>query len=139
MWKSDAQRLAFDLSDGLAVRVLGRLTVYPPRGEYQVVVRYLEPEGIGALELAFRQLIARLSAEGLFDPERKRPTAALSPADRDRHQPDRSGRPRPAPGDRPAVGRGRHPDRPDPGSRGRRRCRDRRRRSRWPIGSRMPT
>ena len=73
MWKSDAQRLAFDLSDGLAVRVLGRLTVYPPRGEYQVVVRFLEPEGIGALELAFRQLFARLSAEGLFDPERKRP------------------------------------------------------------------
>ena len=73
MWKSDAQRLAFDLSDGLAVRMLGRLTVYPPRGEYQVVVRHLEPEGIGALELAFRQLHARLSAEGLFDPERKRP------------------------------------------------------------------
>src|SRR4051795_3537627 len=73
MWKSDAQRLAFDLADGLAVRILGRLTVYPPRGEYQVVARYLEPEGIGALELAFRQLFARLSAEGLFDPERKRP------------------------------------------------------------------
>jgi exodeoxyribonuclease VII large subunit len=73
MWKSDAQRLAFDLADGLAVRILGRLTVYPPRGEYQVVARYLEPQGIGALELAFRQLYARLSAEGLFDHERKRP------------------------------------------------------------------
>ncbi|QEH37706.1 Exodeoxyribonuclease 7 large subunit [Aquisphaera giovannonii] len=73
MWKSDAQRLAFDLEDGLAVRVLGRLTVYPPRGDYQVVVRQLEPEGIGALELAFRQLFARLAAEGLFDVERKRP------------------------------------------------------------------
>jgi exodeoxyribonuclease VII large subunit len=73
MWKSDAQRLAFDLSDGLEVRLLGRLTVYPPRGEYQVVARQIEPEGIGALELAFRQLYARLSAEGLFDPERKRP------------------------------------------------------------------
>jgi exodeoxyribonuclease VII large subunit len=73
MWKSDALRLAFDPTDGLAVRVLGRLTVYPPRGEYQVVIRHLEPEGIGALELAFRQLFARLSAEGLFDPERKRP------------------------------------------------------------------
>ena len=74
MWKSDAQRLAFDLADGLAVRILGRLTVYPPRGEYQVVARYIEPQGIGAPELAFRQLFARLSAEGLFDPERKRPT-----------------------------------------------------------------
>src|SRR5271165_5699246 len=72
MWKTDAQRLAFDLSDGLAVRVLGRLTVYAPRGDYQVVVRHLEPEGVGALELAFRQLYARLAAEGLFDPERKR-------------------------------------------------------------------
>jgi exodeoxyribonuclease VII large subunit len=74
MWKSDAQRLAFDLTDGLAVRILGRLTVYPPRGEYQVVARYIEPQGIGVLELAFRQLYARLSAEGLFDLERKRPT-----------------------------------------------------------------
>ncbi len=73
MWKGDAQRLAFDLSDGLAVRVLGRLTLYAPRGDYQVVVRYLEPEGLGALELAFRQLHARLAAEGLFDLDRKRP------------------------------------------------------------------
>jgi exodeoxyribonuclease VII large subunit len=49
------------------------VTVYPPRGEYQVVVRKVEPEGIGALELAFRQTVARLAAEGLFDPARKRP------------------------------------------------------------------
>jgi exodeoxyribonuclease VII large subunit len=73
LWKSDAQRLVFDLTDGLAVRVWGRLTVYVPRGEYQVVVRRIEPEGIGALELAFRQTVARLAAEGLFDPARKRP------------------------------------------------------------------
>jgi exodeoxyribonuclease VII large subunit len=55
------------------VRALGRVTVYPPRGEYQIVVRHLEPEGIGALELAFRQRYARLLEEGLFDPARKRP------------------------------------------------------------------
>ena len=73
MWKGDAQRLPFDLSDGLAVRMLGRLTLYAPRGDYQVVARYLEPEGLGALELAFRQLHARLAAEGLFDQGRKRP------------------------------------------------------------------
>ncbi len=73
MWKNDARRLAFDLTDGLAVRSLGRLTVYPPRGDYQIVVREIEPEGIGALELAFRQRYARLAAEGLFDPSRKRP------------------------------------------------------------------
>jgi exodeoxyribonuclease VII large subunit len=73
LWKSDARRLAFDLVDGLAVRCVGRLTVYPPRGEYQIVVRQVEPEGIGTLELAFRQRYARLALEGLFDPGRKRP------------------------------------------------------------------
>ncbi|MHC5544530.1 exodeoxyribonuclease VII large subunit, partial [Singulisphaera rosea] len=55
IWKGEAQRLVFDLSDGLAVRVWGRISVYAPRGEYQVTIRKIEPEGIGALELAFRQ------------------------------------------------------------------------------------
>jgi exodeoxyribonuclease VII large subunit len=73
LWKSEAQRLVFDLTDGLAVRVWGRLAVYAPRGEYQVTIQKIEPEGIGALELAFRQTVARLAAEGLFDPGRKRP------------------------------------------------------------------
>src|SRR5438270_2649258 len=73
IWKSDARRLAFELTDGLAVRALGGLTVYEPRGDYQITVRQIEPEGIGALELAFRQRFARLAAEGLFDAARKRP------------------------------------------------------------------
>src|SRR3954469_21378457 len=73
LWRGDARRLVFDLADGLAVRAWGALTVYAPRGEYQVVIRRLEPEGIGALELAFRQTVARLASEGLFDPARKRP------------------------------------------------------------------
>jgi exodeoxyribonuclease VII large subunit len=73
MWKNESRRMAFDLVDGLAVRALGRLTVYSPRGEYQVVVREIEPEGIGALELAFRQRYAKLALEGLFEPGRKRP------------------------------------------------------------------
>ena len=73
LWKSDAQRLVFDLADGLAVQVWGKLSVYAPRGEYQVAIRRIEPEGIGALELAFRQTVARLAAEGLFDPARKQP------------------------------------------------------------------
>jgi exodeoxyribonuclease VII large subunit len=73
LWKSDAERLVFDLTDGLAVKVRGKLSVYAPRGEYQVTIREIEPEGIGALELAFRQTVARLAAEGLFDPARKRP------------------------------------------------------------------
>ena len=73
IWRSDARRLPFDLTDGLAVRALGGVTVYEPRGDYQLVVRLLEPEGVGPLELAFRQRFARLAAEGLFDPGRKRP------------------------------------------------------------------
>ncbi len=73
LWRSTAERLAFDLEDGQAVRVWGGLTVYPSRGEYQIVVRRVEPEGVGALELAFRRMFARLEAEGLFDPARKRP------------------------------------------------------------------
>ena len=72
IWKNDARRITFDLADGLSVRALGRLSVYAPRGEYQIVVQHLEPEGIGALELAFRQRYARLHQEGLFDPARKR-------------------------------------------------------------------
>ena len=72
LWKNEARRLAFELTDGLSVRSLGRISVYPPRGDYQVTVRQIEPEGIGALELAFRQRYARLLQEGLFDPSRKR-------------------------------------------------------------------
>jgi exodeoxyribonuclease VII large subunit len=73
LWRSTAQRLAFDLHDGLAVRAWGRVEVYAPRGDYQLIIDRVEPEGIGALELAFRQMFARLAAEGLFDAERKRP------------------------------------------------------------------
>ena len=73
IWKSVAQRLPFDLADGLSVRVWGELAVYAPRGEYQISIRRVEPEGVGALELAFRQRFEKLRAEGLFDPGRKRP------------------------------------------------------------------
>ena len=76
IWKAAAGRLTFDLENGLAVRAWGSLEVYAPRGEYQVIVRAIEPEGIGALDLAFRQTVARLQAEGLFDPDRKRPLPA---------------------------------------------------------------
>ncbi len=73
LWKSDAEKVVFDLADGLAVRVWGKISVYAPRGDYQITIRRIEPEGIGALELAFRQTLARLAAEGLFDPARKKP------------------------------------------------------------------
>jgi exodeoxyribonuclease VII large subunit len=59
------------LEDGLQVVVRGRLSVYEPRGEYQVILDHLEPKGRGALQLAFEQLKSRLEAEGLFDPKRK--------------------------------------------------------------------
>jgi exodeoxyribonuclease VII large subunit len=59
--------------DGLKVLLRGRLTVYEPRGEYQLVVGYMEPLGLGLLQRAFEKLKARLSEEGLFDEARKRP------------------------------------------------------------------
>ena len=73
MWKARAGRLKFDLQDGLEVVVLGPIQVYPPRGTYQISAEQIFPQGLGPLELAFRQLQEKLSAEGLFDPERKRP------------------------------------------------------------------
>ncbi len=73
MWRSTAARLKFDLQDGLEVICRGRLDVYPPRGSYQLVVEQLQPQGVGALELALRKLREKLSREGLFAAERKRP------------------------------------------------------------------
>ncbi|QDV38700.1 exodeoxyribonuclease VII large subunit [Tautonia plasticadhaerens] len=73
LWRGQAARVPFELENGLAVRAWGGLDVYPPQGAYQLIVRKVEPEGIGPLELAFRQLCDRLRAEGLFDPGRKRP------------------------------------------------------------------
>lgn len=72
MWRSDAVRLKFVPQDGMQVIATGGLDVYSPRGTYQLIVRRLEPRGAGALEVAFRQLKARLAQEGLFDPQRKR-------------------------------------------------------------------
>ena len=73
LFRGVAQRLLFDPEDGLEVLVFGDLTLYPSRGDLQIVVRSLEPRGQGALQLAFEQLRARLEGEGLFAPELKRP------------------------------------------------------------------
>jgi exodeoxyribonuclease VII large subunit len=73
LFRGVAQRLVFDPEDGLEVLVYGDLTLYPPRGDLQIIVRSLEPRGQGALQLAFEQLRARLEAEGLFAAELKRP------------------------------------------------------------------
>ncbi len=77
MWATRAERLRFEAEDGLAVLASGSLTIYPQRGRFQLVVDALEPQGIGALQLAFEQLKRRLAGEGLFDAERKRPLPAL--------------------------------------------------------------
>jgi exodeoxyribonuclease VII large subunit len=66
-------RLKFDLRDGMRVITRGRLSVYAPRGEYQLLVEQVQPKGVGPLELAFRQLKERLFVKGYFDPARKRP------------------------------------------------------------------
>jgi exodeoxyribonuclease VII large subunit len=69
--------IRFTPEDGLSVRAHGRVSLYEARGEYQLLVEYLEPVGVGALQLAFEQLKRRLEAEGLFDLERKRPLPML--------------------------------------------------------------
>ena len=73
MWRPVASRVRFDMHDGLEVVCRGRLEVYAPRGTYQLIIEEIEPKGMGALELALRQLREKLAREGLFDPARKRP------------------------------------------------------------------
>jgi len=77
VWRSTARRLGFELEDGLEVVCGGYLEVYAPRGTYQLIVEQVEARGMGALERAFRRLYERLSREGLFDRQRKRPLPPL--------------------------------------------------------------
>ena len=77
LFRSRMRRVRFEPADGLHVLAFGRLDVYAVRGEYQLVCEVLEPKGLGALQLAFEQLKARLAAEGLFDAGRKRPLPVL--------------------------------------------------------------
>lgn len=72
IWRSAAERLKFQLEDGQAVLGFGRIDVYSPRGSYQIVLDKVEPQGVGALQLAFQQLHDKLRKQGLFDPEKKR-------------------------------------------------------------------
>ena len=76
-WRSVASRLQFDLDDGLEVVCEGYVDVYPPRGSYQLTVRKIQPLGLGALQLALIQLRDKLTAEGLFDPARKKPLPGI--------------------------------------------------------------
>ncbi len=77
MFRSALRYLKFKPEDGLHVIVRGRISVYDPKGEYQIVAEHMEPHGYGRLQLAFDQLKKKLAAEGLFDTARKRPLPAL--------------------------------------------------------------
>jgi len=72
-FRSTARYLRFKPQDGIAAAARGRLDVYEARGEYQLLVEALEPQGYGALQLAFEQLKKKLAGEGLFEASRKRP------------------------------------------------------------------
>jgi exodeoxyribonuclease VII large subunit len=71
MFRGQLRQLKFDIEDGLVLVALGRLTVYPPRGNYQIILEYIEPHGAGALQIAFEQLKRKLSDEGLFSEDHK--------------------------------------------------------------------
>src|SRR6185369_5236916 len=73
VWRNTAARLRFDVHDGLQVVAAGPVEVYEARGQYQLIVEQLLPQGMGPLELAYRQLCEKLAAQGLFAAERKRP------------------------------------------------------------------
>ena len=73
MWRSRVSTLLFRPEDGMKVIARGSITVYPPRGNYQIDVAQLQPLGVGELQLAFERLKKKLQAEGLFDEARKKP------------------------------------------------------------------
>jgi len=76
MFASYADGLAFSPKNGQKVIAYGRLSLYEKSGQYQLYVEYMEPAGIGGLQLAFQQLVEKLQADGLFDEARKRPIPA---------------------------------------------------------------
>jgi exodeoxyribonuclease VII large subunit len=76
IFRGQVRNLKFDPENGMSVIGLGRISVYPPRGTYQIILEYLEPAGVGALHIAFEQLKKRLDEEGLFDEQNK---SALPP------------------------------------------------------------
>lgn len=71
MFRGQMRQIKFDLDDGLMLVGLGRITVYEPRGNYQIILEYIEPQGIGALQVAFEQLKLKLQEEELFSEKHK--------------------------------------------------------------------
>ena len=76
-FRSANQGIKFQVKEGMQVVCFGRISVYDKRGQYQLYVERIEPKGIGALQIAFEQLKAKLQKEGLFDESRKRPIPYL--------------------------------------------------------------
>ncbi len=76
MFKNSMMRMEFEPENGMKVLAHGRVSAYPPRGNYQFIADRMIPDGAGALAVAFEQLKAKLGAEGLFDPARKKPLPA---------------------------------------------------------------
>ncbi|MHC4939719.1 MAG: exodeoxyribonuclease VII large subunit [Planctomycetota bacterium] len=77
IWRSVAERLDLEPENGLAVRARGTLTVYPPRGNYQILIDRLEPIGTGPLQIRFEKMRKQLESEGLFDAAHKQPLPPL--------------------------------------------------------------
>ncbi len=77
MFKGQNRNLIFSPKDGMMITGLGRISVYEPRGTYQVILEYLEPKGAGAMQAAFEQTKKRLFEQGLFDEQHKRPLPFL--------------------------------------------------------------
>ena len=73
VFRNIANKIKFELKDGMEVISFGSVTVYEPRGQYQLIINKIEPKGIGALQLAFQQLKEKLVKEGLFDQAHKKP------------------------------------------------------------------
>ena len=77
MFRGQNRHLKFKIEDGMSLTGLGRISVYEPRGSYQLIFEYLEPKGVGELQVAFEQLKSRLAAEGIFDEACKKPIPFL--------------------------------------------------------------
>ena len=71
MFRGQNKQLKFEPEDGMQINGIGRISLYEPRGTYQIILEYMEPSGVGALQVAFEQLKQKLSAEGLFNDEHK--------------------------------------------------------------------
>ncbi|MCI0381223.1 MAG: exodeoxyribonuclease VII large subunit, partial [Gemmataceae bacterium] len=73
IWRSTAQRLQPDLSDGMEVFARGQVSVYEAQGKYQLYIDQIQPKGLGARDIALRKLKGKLAKQGYFDPQRKKP------------------------------------------------------------------